>query len=69
MVKKNQIVGSFNGISSTCKLEMEFFFHNSGIIAVCHVYITQSSPFHVTHDMSSKREFCCSLHVSVSVWE
>ena len=24
--KKNKIVGSFNGISTTCKLQMDFFF-------------------------------------------
>ena len=51
---------------------MDFFLHNLEIIAVCHVYETQSSlkrPFHVTRDMSSEREFRCSLHVAVSLWE
>ena len=66
--KKNiEIVGSFNGISTTCKLEMKFVFHNSEIIVVCPVYVPQSGltrPFHVTrdHDTSCKREFRCSLY-------
>ena len=42
--KKNiEIVGSFNGITTTCKLMTRIFFHNSELIAVCHVYVTQSS--------------------------
>ena len=65
--KKIEIVGSFNGISITCNLEMKFVFHNSEIIVVCHVYVPQSGltrPFHVTpdHDTSSERKFRCSLH-------
>ena len=47
-----------------------FFLHKLEVIAVCHVYVTQSGlkrPFHETRDMSSEREFCCSLHVSVSL--
>ena len=65
--KKIEIVGSFNGISTTCELEMKFVFHNSEITVVCHVYVPQSGltrPFHATrdHDMSSEREFRCSLH-------
>ena len=51
---------------------MDFFLHKLEVIAVCHVYVTQSGlkrPFHVTRDMSSEREFRCSLHVSVSLWE
>ena len=32
--KKREIVGSFNGIPKTCRLEMAFF-HSSEIIAVC----------------------------------
>ena len=40
--KKNiEIVGSFNGLTTTCKLMTGIFFHNSEIIAVCHVYVTQ----------------------------
>ena len=40
-----------------------FFLHKLEVIAVCHVYVTQSGlkrPFHETRDMSSEREFCCS---------
>ena len=41
------MVGSFNGISTTCKLEMDFFFRNSEISTVkshvSHVYVTQLS--------------------------
>ena len=63
--KKNiEIVGSFNGITTTCKLMTGIFFHNSETIAVCHVYVTQSSlkrPIHVTRDISSTREFRCGL--------
>ena len=63
--KKNiEIVGSFNGITTTCKLMTGIFFHNSEIMAVCHVYVTQSSlkrPIHVTRDISSAREFRCGL--------
>ena len=44
---------SFNGIPITCRLEME-------IIAVCHVYVTQSS-LNVTRVMSSEREFRSGL--------
>ena len=44
---------SFNGIPITCRLEME-------IIAVCHVYVTQSS-LTVTRVMSSEREFRSGL--------
>ena len=44
---------------------MEFFFsRKSEIIAVCHVYVTQSSLkrlFHVTRVMSSEREFRSGL--------
>ena len=63
--KKNiEIVGSFNGMTTSCKLMTGIFFHNSQIIAVCHVYVTQSSlkrPIHVTRDISSAREFRCGL--------
>ena len=31
---KKKFVGSSNGISTTCKLEIDFFFHKSEIIAV-----------------------------------
>ena len=43
MVKKKLRLwfGSFNGIPITCKLEMDFFFHNSEISAVRHAYVTQ----------------------------
>ena len=54
--KHIDIVGSFNGATTTCKLMTRIFFHNSEIIAVCHVYVTQSSlkrPIHVTRDISS----------------
>ena len=44
---------SFNGIPIICRLEME-------IIAVCHVYVTQSS-LNVTRVMSSEREFRSGL--------
>ena len=43
---------------------MDFFFHKSEIIAVCHVYVTQSSLkqlIHVTRDTSIAREFRCGL--------
>ena len=63
--KKLQIVGSFNGISTTCKLEIDFFSLLRSI-SVCRVYVTQSSlerPFQVTHDVSSEREFRCSFIV------
>ena len=43
---------------------MEFFSHKSEIIAVCHVFVTQSSLkrlFHVTRVMSSDREFRSGL--------
>ena len=63
--KKNiEIVGSFNSITTTCKLMTGIFFHNSEIIAVCHVYVTQWSlkrPIPVTRDISSAREFRCGL--------
>ena len=62
--KDIEIVGSFNGTTTTCKLMTRIFFHNSEIIAVCHVYVTQSSlkrPIHVTRDISSAREFRCRL--------
>ena len=62
--KKIKTVGLFNGISITCKLEMDFFFHNSEISAVSHVYVTQSSlkrPIHVTRDKAVAREFRCGL--------
>ena len=39
---------------------MEFFSHKSEIIAVCHVFVTESSLkrlFHVTRVMSSEGEF------------
>ena len=59
--KKNEM----SSIPTTCKLEMHFFFlHNSAIIAMCHVYVTQSSlkrPFHVTRVMSGEREFRSGL--------
>ena len=45
--------GSFNGISITCKLEMDFFFHNSERSAVRHV--------HVTSDMAIAQEFRSGL--------
>ena len=64
MEKNIEIAGSFNGITSTCQLMTGIFFHNSEIIAVCHVYITQSSlkrPIHVTRDISSARDFRCGL--------
>ena len=60
--KKGFWFGSFNGPSPiTCKLEMYsiFFFHNSEISAVRHVYVTQSSlkrPIHVTGDMAVAQE-------------
>ena len=45
----------------TCRLEMEFFFsRKSEIIAVCHVYVTQSS-LNVTRVMSSEQEFRSGL--------
>ena len=52
--------GSFNGLI-TRKLEMDsfFFFHNSEISAVRHVYVTQLSlkrPIHVTRDMAVAQE-------------
>ena len=63
MVKKIIIIrlwfGLFNG-PITCKLEMDFFFHNSEIRAVRHVYVTQSSlkhPIDVTRDMAVAQEF------------
>ena len=65
MVKKKKIqtVGSFNGVCTTCKLEIDFF-HSLEIIAVSS-YVTQSSlelrPFHVTRDMSSERVVVVSL--------
>ena len=43
---------------------MDFFSHKSEIIAVCHVFVTQSSLkrlFHVTRVMSSEREFRSGL--------
>ena len=43
---------------------MEFFSHESEIIAVCHVFVTQSSLkrlFHETRVMSSEREFRSGL--------
>ena len=64
MEKNSEIVGSFNGIASTCKLMTGFFFHNSEIIAVFHVYVRQSSlkrPIHVTGDIPSAREFRSGL--------
>ena len=36
--KKKEIACSFNGISITCRLEMEYFFTQSD-----HAYVTQSS--------------------------
>ena len=53
---------SCNGIPISCSLELEFFFFSrkSEIIAVCHVYVTQSS-LNVTRVMSSEREFCSGL--------
>ena len=59
--KKRLWFGSING-PITCKLEMDsifFFFHNSEISAVRHVYVTQSSlkrPIHVTRDMAVAQE-------------
>ena len=64
MEKNIEIVGSFNGITTACKLMTRIFFHNSEIIAVCHVYVTQSSlkrPIYVTRDISSAREFRCGF--------
>ena len=66
MVKKKKLrlwFGSLNG-PITCKLEMDFFFHNSEISAVRHVYVTQSSlkrPIHVTRGMAVAQEFRCGL--------
>ena len=43
---------------------MDFFFHDSEISAVRHVYVTQSSlkrPIHVTRDMAVAQEFRCGL--------
>ena len=58
--KEIQIVVRFNGLI-TCKLEMDsfFFFHNSEISAVRHVYVTQLSlkrAIHVTRDMAVAQE-------------
>ena len=67
--KHIDIVGSFNGATTTCKLMTRIFFHNSEIIAVCHVYVTQSSlkrPFHVTHDISSNGNFAVVCQVCLS---
>ena len=68
MVKKKKLrlwFGSFNGISITCKLEMDFFFfHRSEISAVRHAYVTQSSlkrPIHVTRNLVVGQEFRCGL--------
>ena len=62
MVKKKLRLwfGSFNGISITCKLEMDYFFHSSEIGAVRHAYVTQSSlkrPIHVTRELVVGQEF------------
>ena len=61
--KKNQIVGSFNSISTTCKFEIDFFF-TTRKKSLCRAYVTQSSlerPFHVAREMSSEREFRCTV--------
>ena len=56
----NKIVGSFNGISTTCKSEIVFFFHNSEISDVSHV-IRNGIKSKMTHsrdsDMAVAREF------------
>ena len=70
VIKKNLDCMLIHGIPITYTLEMDFFLHKLEVIAVCHVYVTQSGlkrPFHETRDMSSEWEFCCSLHVSVSL--
>ena len=64
--KKIEIVCSFSGIPITWRLEMDVFFTQ----IKNNVYITLSGlkrPFHVTRDMSSEREFRCSLYVTVSL--
>ena len=58
-------------ITTTCKLMAGTVFHNSEIITVCHVYVTQSSlkrPIHVTRDMAVAQEFCCGVSVSLPKW-
>ena len=45
------------------KIEMDFFFITQKK-SLCRVYVTQSRlerPFHVAGDMSSKREFRCTV--------
>ena len=62
--KKIKIVGSFSGISTTSKLEMDFFSQLRTKRCMCHVYVTQSSlkrPIHVTRKMAVVREFRCGL--------
>ena len=47
----------------TCKIEMDFFFTTQKK-SLCRVYVTLSSlerPFHVARDMSSGREFRCTV--------
>ena len=69
--KKNiEIVGSFNGITTTCKLMTRIFFHNSELIAVCHVYVTQSSlkrPMHSRESWHIERAGISLWFVSVSL--
>ena len=63
MVKKSQIVGSFNGISTTCTLEMGLFaqLRNDRCVSCLRNAIESKTAF--------SREFRCSLHVSVSFVE
>ena len=66
--KKKKIVGSFNGISTTCKLEMDFFFsqlRNKHCQKPCKSCLRKAikfkQPICVTRDMSFVGESRCGL--------